>query len=71
MTGRVNVTTFDRMCAERNLTVRKLHELSGIAMSTLARVRRGDPVSTQTVETIWGTFKGIAVEPGLAELLAS
>jgi predicted transcriptional regulator len=71
MTNRINPATFDRMLAERALTVSEFSKHSGVSRDTIARIRRGDEVSMKTIEKIAGTLQNTAPRPYIAELLAS
>lgn len=71
MIERINRVTFDRMLAERALSVTAFSELSGVSKQTLAKIRRGDAVAIGTIDKIAGAFENIAVRPHIAELIAS
>lgn len=71
MTSRISPHAFDRLLAERGLTVTKFSELSGVSRPTLAKVRRGDPVAISTVEAIASSLQSIAARPLIGELLSA
>jgi DNA-binding Xre family transcriptional regulator len=68
---RINPATFERMCSERGRTPSDAASEMGISSSTLAKIRKGEQVSQATVEKAAAYFENLAVQPRLAELLAS
>ncbi len=71
MTGRINPAIFDRMLAERGLSVTKFCRMFGVSSATVAKIRRGDPIDVKVIERIGGQLRLIAPKPEIAGLLAS
>lgn len=67
--NRINAATFDRMLAERGLSVTEFCKLSGVSPSTVAKIHRGDPLEVRTIQKIADFMSTIAIRPGIGELL--
>ena len=69
MSARINIATFDRMCAERGKSPSEAAREMGLGSATLAKIRRGDAVSQSTIDKAATWFANVAAIPGIGDLL--